>query len=400
MNLFQTFSMNLFQTFFLPSNERGLLLLGGKPREILGPGRHRVLTWGAPCEVRTYNLDEVVAPMTPELRAVLTPDQGEEIDVPARSLGLLSVEGRPTQCLMPGRYVLWKGRLRASVASLSLEPVLGEVPAGFSSLLPSSHVEQVVVQPHECVLLFVDGVFHARLTQGRHHVFCLDREVEQERIDLREQGSQIVGQEVLTADKASVRVSLMLKYRIVDPELSVSAVTELMTSIYGEVQVAHRRHVGSVTLEQLLERRNEAGEQMRAAVAERVRSWGVEVLRVEIKDIVLPGEMKTLFNRVIEAEKQAQAQNILRREETAATRSLANTAKLLESNPTLMRLKEMETWKEIAGKVGHVTVVASPQQLGALSLGSVGKGELRWGLPVRSPCTTSASGPSTSRTSG
>jgi hypothetical protein len=73
--------------------------------------------------------------------------------------------------------------------------------------------------------------------------------------------------------------------------------------------------------------------------------------------------MKALLNRVIEAEKQAAATSILRREETAATRSLANTAKLLEQNPTLMRLKEMEAWREMAGRVGQITVVATPQQL-------------------------------------
>ncbi len=96
---------------------------------------------------------------------------------------------------------------------------------------------------------------------------------------------------------------------------------------------------------------------------------------MDLKDVVLPGEMKTLLNQVIEAEKRAAANVILRREETAATRSLANTAKLLESNPTLLRLKELESWKEIAATVGNVTVVASPQQLlGQLSLGAPNKG--------------------------
>jgi regulator of protease activity HflC (stomatin/prohibitin superfamily) len=108
---------------------------------------------------------------------------------------------------------------------------------------------------------------------------------------------------------------------------------------------------------------------MRALAAERVGAWGVELLRIEIKDIILSGELKALFNPVIEAEKQAQAQNILRREETAATRSVANTARLLESNPTLLRLRELDTWKEIAARVGKVTVAVSPQQIaGALSL--------------------------------
>jgi regulator of protease activity HflC (stomatin/prohibitin superfamily) len=168
---------------------------------------------------------------------------------------------------------------------------------------------------------------------------------------------------VLTADKASIRVNIVLKYRVDDPVLATQAVVDLAAGLYSEAQLVYRRHVAGQTIEPLLERRGEASEIMRTALAGRARGWGVEVLQLDLKDIVLPGEMKALFNRVIEADKQAQAQNILRREEVASTRSLANTAKLLESNPTLLRLKEMENWKEMAAKVGQVTVVVSPQQL-------------------------------------
>jgi hypothetical protein len=97
----------------------------------------------------------------------------------------------------------------------------------------------------------------------------------------------------------------------------------------------------------------------------------VEIRRLEIKDVVLPGEMKTLLNQVIEADKRAAAQNILRREEVAATRQLANTARLLENNPVLRRLKEMEAVKEIADRIDKLTVIMAPADLHAqLRLGS------------------------------
>jgi regulator of protease activity HflC (stomatin/prohibitin superfamily) len=105
---------------------------------------------------------------------------------------------------------------------------------------------------------------------------------------------------------------------------------------------------------------------MRNDLSPRALGWGVEIIRTDIKDVVLPGEMKQLLNRVIEAEKEATANNILRREETAATRSLANTAKMLERNPTLLRLKELETWKEIAGKVQKLTLIANTNDLSNL----------------------------------
>jgi regulator of protease activity HflC (stomatin/prohibitin superfamily) len=150
---------------------------------------------------------------------------------------------------------------------------------------------------------------------------------------------------------------------VADPVAAVQGAAALDDALYSEAQLVARRHVAGVSVDQLLERRGEAAAAMREALAPRALAWGVEVVAIDLKDVILPGEMKALLNKVIEAEKQAAATSILRREETAATRSLANTAKLLEQNPTLMRLKEMEAWREIAERVGQITVVATPQQL-------------------------------------
>lgn len=72
-------------------------------------------------------------------------------------------------------------------------------------------------------------------------------------------------------------------------------------------------------------------------------------MNVGIRDIILPGDMRDLMNKVTEARKAAEANFIARREETAAMRSQANTAKVLENNPTLMRLRELEVLEKIAG---------------------------------------------------
>jgi len=99
------------------------------------------------------------------------------------------------------------------------------------------------------------------------------------------------------------------------------------------------------------------GQALRPGVAERAAAVGLELLDLGLKDLVLPGEMKVLLNRVIEAQNEAEANVILRREETAATRSMAQTAKVLAENPLLVRLKELEGYKELAGKVGQVNLV-------------------------------------------
>jgi len=105
-----------------------------------------------------------------------------------------------------------------------------------------------------------------------------------------------------------------------------------------------------VTLDELLEGRDALTRFLEQNVAPKAATWGVLVDRVGVKDVVLPGEMKTLLNRVIEAEKSAAANVILRREETAATRSLVNTARLMADQPILLRLKELEALKDIASR--------------------------------------------------
>jgi len=92
------------------------------------------------------------------------------------------------------------------------------------------------------------------------------------------------------------------------------------------------------------------------SVVKQMAEHGVKVSSVGIKDVILPGEMKEILNHVVATEKAAQANVIRRREETAATRSLLNTAKLMEANPTLLRLKEMETLEKVVEKVEKLTV--------------------------------------------
>jgi len=355
--------------YLLLAHERGLLFRNGKPSRWLEPGKHRVLAWGDHLHLVRVDLNDPILESTPEARALLPQAAGVEVSVPPAHLGLVTIDGRPHRVLLPGRYLLLQLRARVEMAVVSTAPILADLPDAFLPLVPETHLVVAVVAPYERVLLYVNGALARVLAEGRYAIFHESREVRLTRVDLREREIQIVGQEVMTADKASIRVSLVVKHRVVDPTAAVQSVASLDDGLYSEAQLVARRYVAGLSLDQLLERRGEAATAMREALAPRAREFGVEIAALDVKDVVLPGEMKALLNRVIEAEKQAAASNIMRREETAATRSLANTAKLLEQSPTLMRLKELESFREIAGRVGQVTVVATPQQLlGAMSI--------------------------------
>jgi len=353
----------MFHSVSLQDHERGLLVRDGRVVAWLSPGRHRL--WSHRSEVRRVDVDAAFLPLTPEVGAVVPPGAGTELFVPHAHLGLLSVDGRPTACLLPGRYLLWQLRAEVTARVVSTEPVLANeaVPDAFRALVPATHLTRVTVLAHERALVYVDGALARSLGEGAWSVFCAHRAVSVVLVDLREREIQIVGQEVMTADKVTIRASLVVKFRVTDAERCAREVASIETALYTEAQMVARRWVAGATVDQLLERRNEARAAMRAELGERAAAWGAAVLEMDLKDLVLPGEMKTILNQVIEAEKRAAANAILRREETAATRSLMNTAKLLEQSPTLLRLKELEAWKDIAEKVNQLTVIATPQEL-------------------------------------
>ena len=126
--------------------------------------------------------------------------------------------------------------------------------------------------------------------------------------------------------------------------------------LYRELQFALRAAVGTRTLDELLENKTVIDEVVTAHMAAKLQPYGMQLESVGVKDIVLPGEMKTILARVVEAEKAAQANVIRRREETAATRSLLNTAKVMEGNPIALRMKELETLERVAERIDKISV--------------------------------------------
>lgn len=354
----------MFRTLILADHERGLRRRAGRVVRWLGPGRHTL--WfgraGSTFDER-IDLSAGVVPYTPELAAVAPDGAFQTLEVGPREFAVVRRDGVAVRALGPGRYLLWQERERITASLHSVEPTFTDVPRAEWEVAPA-WIRWVTVQPYERVVLFVDGAPAEVLEPGRHGLNRAGREqIDVRRVDLREQELVVAGQELMTRDKVSIRVSLTLRYRVVSPETTIGAVVDLSGALYTTVQLAARRRIAASTLDQLLEGRNEAGADLAAGVAELVSTWGVALTSLDLKDIVLPGAMKEILNQVLEAEKRAAANVILRREETAATRSLANTAKLMDQNPTLLRLKELETVERLAGQVGDLTVVASADQL-------------------------------------
>jgi regulator of protease activity HflC (stomatin/prohibitin superfamily) len=153
-----------------------------------------------------------------------------------------------------------------------------------------------------------------------------------------------------------LRANLSASYRIVDAVAARTQVADYKDALYRELQFGLRQAIGTRTLDVLLANKGELDGVIADTAREKLAGFGIALESAGIKDLILPGEMKEILNQVVQAEKAAQANVIKRREETAATRSLLNTARLLDESPVLLRLKELETLEKVTEKIDKLTV--------------------------------------------
>jgi regulator of protease activity HflC (stomatin/prohibitin superfamily) len=177
---------------------------------------------------------------------------------------------------------------------------------------------------------------------------------------------EISGQELLTKDKATLRINFFVRYQVIDIVKALVNNKEFDKQLYIIMQLAIRAFVSSFTLDELLTRKETISKEIVAQVTTKINDLGLAVADAGIRDIILPGDMKEIMNQVLVAEKKAQANSIMRREETAAMRSMLNTAKLMEDNEMLWKLKEMEYVEKIADRIGQITISGSGNIIGQL----------------------------------
>jgi regulator of protease activity HflC (stomatin/prohibitin superfamily) len=355
----------MFKTMDVKLNERVVLLRDSLPVRALGPGRHTVWGWGF--SVERWQTDALLFQSMPEVRAVMPAHWFGEVTLAKHERAVLFHEGRPVAFLRPGTHRYWLVDDSVGVQIFAVDEALPPLTVELQAIIPRAEYLDVTVREFERGLQYVQGRLVRTLEPGRY-AFWLhpDARVEVTTVDMRVVQVPLVGQDLMTKDKVTLRLSLTVEYAVEDAALATHAVANIRDAVYLLVQLASREFVSGVTLDELLAGRDSMTRALESETVDKARRFGVRVERVGVKDVVLPGEMKTLLNRVIEAEKEAAANVILRREETAATRSLANTAKVMSENPILLRLKELDSLKEIASRIKDVRVVVGADGLKTL----------------------------------
>ncbi len=281
------------------------------------------------------------------------------IQIPDDCIGMHMINGVYKQVLMGGDQLYWNV---FETNEIRLIDVTGtqiteeQVPRMYRSFLPPRMYKKVVVNDGETGLLYIDNHFTEQLFSGTYYYWIYAHEISCKIFNLKIQQLEISGQEILSADKVGIRLNILCSYRITDPISLVQKMEGSGKLLYAKIQLLAREYVGKYRLDELLAQKEEIGkvlfEQMKALQEE----YCVEILDVGIKDIILPGEIRDIMNTVLVAEKKAQANVIMRREEVASTRSLLNTAKLMEENQILYRLKELEYLERICDKVGNISL--------------------------------------------
>lgn len=257
----------------------------------------------------------------------------------------------------------------------------------------------VIIKPTHRGLWYEDGVCSRTLDPGRYVIpryfnlgFYRRRRVEVVLVDVRERELTIKGQEILTADKVAIRVSIVVQFRVADPAAALHAVVNFEERLYSDVQLAARRSLATMTLEDILTNRTRLSDDILQDVKGTAGSYGVNILRADVKDLVFPGNLQEIMNRVLATERLSQAQLVEARTkaqvqgieaqakaeaqrleaearaqsarlaaqsdaeiqkvkteaEVQALRERENAARAYSAHPALLRLQELETLRELA----------------------------------------------------
>ncbi|MFN0053707.1 MAG: slipin family protein [Planctomycetales bacterium] len=360
--------MFLFQRDKIRSYEVGLLFRDGEFRGLLAAGSHWHFDPLRKVRVEVVSqrdswlvhekLDLIVKSGALRDRAVV-------LDLQDHERALVWIDNRFSHILPPGQYAYWTGQKQVRVEVADIRPVRfahEQFKVIVRSPLAGRVLDICTVQRDHVGVLFIDGRYVETVQPGEYAFWKGPAEVRLVEVDLRETIVDVGGQEIMTADKVTLRLNAVVTYKVADARKSISQTDDVRQALYRDTQLVLRGVVGTRELDPFLTDKDAVAREIEENVRRRAGELGLEIASVGIRDVILPGEMKDLMNKVTEARKGAEANLISRREETAAIRSQANTARLLAESPTLMRLRELEVLEKIAS-AGKLNIVLGDKGL-------------------------------------
>ncbi|WP_218776709.1 slipin family protein [Nostoc sp. T09] len=364
-------TLNGIKKFQISEYEIGLLYVQNNFVRPLEPGEYAFWSFDRDVSVRTFSrivpnpsfpLEDVLIERHPDFVS----DYCEIVQLQNQQVAIVRYQGKVISILPPcSRKLFWQGveveaidiSNDAKLPSRLVAELVSGLPEALTLSRSSLHICEVPTQ--HVGLLYINQEFQTQLQPGKHAWWVFGRSLQTEVFDLRQQAMEVSGQDILSKDKVPLRLNLTAGFRILDPLRAKNSLADITAYLYKELQFALRGAVGERSLDALLEDKGAIDRSISEYIRQKTADYGIEIDSVGVKDIILPGEIKTILSKVVEAEKAAQANVVRRREETAATRSMLNTAKVMEDNPVALRLKELEVLERIAEKIEKIQVNGS-----------------------------------------
>lgn len=360
--------------YIIKDNQAGFVLKNGVFRKMITAGTYhfsKMLGYEVEVEEMTGELNYMEVPYQVLSKDTAFLDATVHMEIPDGCAGFIYINEKLTMFATRKEYTFWNVFDKYEIKIVSMkEPVIGaEVSKQMLSLVPGKYYTEISVGEGETGLVYYNNVMQNQLSKGVYHFWNYTHNITCNVLDMKQKELDIVGQEILTRDKIGIRMNVACIYKIRDAVEFAATITDLKGQLYSAVQLAIREIVGNYKLDEILELKEQISKEIYDVLKERETMFCVTFLNAGIKDIILPGEIREIMNSVLVAEKAAQANVISRREEVASTRSLLNTAKLMDENRTLYKLKELEYLEKICEKVGEISVngnVGIIEQLGKM----------------------------------
>lgn len=366
--------MFFIRKIIVPETHRALLFKDEQFCDVLMPGVHKLKSWRKQIRVSLIDVSETLeqgvsaeAMKLLKLHAEKMSSHVQAWETGEHEVGLIYQDNVLKEVKAPAQKgAYWMGFTEIDIRKIDisedfkLDKTLARVIlAAKESLLKNSAVNAVItstVNERHVGFLEVDGKQTKQLEAGIHAWWKFNRNLKIKQLDCRLQNMEVNGQDILTKDRVGLRVNLSATWQVSNAKLVSEELADHLDFLYRELQLALRTIVSTQTLDELLVDKNKLNTQIMEIVIAKIAAYGIDLKTLGARDIVLPGEMKAILAQVVEAEKQAEANLIRRREETQATRSLHNTAKVMEGNPVLLRLKELEVLEKITSQINTLNV--------------------------------------------
>ncbi|MBE6762256.1 MAG: slipin family protein [Ruminococcaceae bacterium] len=340
-------------------NQKGLLFKNGKYEKLLNAGKYYI---GGGKRVEVLEETDRIASKMCGLDILLTDqtiaDSVTLLEVANTELALHFVNDQFEGVLRRGRYAFWNsaGEHTFQKVDITNPEVSADIPEYVFEKIPALYYQKVEVEYYQKALLYINNNLIKVLDAGTYYYWRGAASVKVSYVDTRLTQMDITGQEILTLDKVPLRINFVCNYRVTDCEKLLTEIDDFAEQMYVTAQLALREYVGKYKLDEILEGKQQMCEFVLSVLKSKEKELFVEVKNAGIKDIILPGEIREIMKTVLMAEKKAQANVITRREEVASTRSLLNTAKLMDENKTLYKLKELEYIERICENINNLNL--------------------------------------------